>query len=94
MTTWPWPITFSFGKVKVRPWIVNEKVEARKTMPLVMVFDRRIMGGGPAGRIFEKFKEILEKPDLYLAETKKHSAKSSSSKIDSLKENVSRNETL
>lgn len=29
-------------------------------MQLVMVFDRRIMGGGPAGRIFAQFAQILE----------------------------------
>ena len=59
-TTWPWPITFSFGVVKKRPFVVDDKVEVRLTMPLLMVFDRRIMGGGPAGRIFAQFKENLE----------------------------------
>ncbi|MCM2280770.1 MAG: 2-oxo acid dehydrogenase subunit E2 [Bdellovibrionaceae bacterium] len=60
MTTWPWPLTFSFGVVKKRPFVVGDKIEARSTMPLVMVFDRRVMGGGPAGRIFATFKQILE----------------------------------
>jgi hypothetical protein len=69
MTTWPWPITFSFGVVRKRPVVINDKVEARLTMPLVMVFDRRIMGGGPAGRIFAQFKEILAKADRTLGET-------------------------
>lgn len=59
MTTWPWPITFSFGVVKKRPFIINDKVEVRTTMPVVMVFDRRIMGGGPASRIFAEFKDFL-----------------------------------
>lgn len=36
------------------------KLEVRLTMPIVMVFDRRIMGGGPAARIFAQFKTILE----------------------------------
>lgn len=58
-TAWPWPITFSFGKVKSRPFVASGRVEARETMPLVMVFDRRIMGGAPASRIFEFFKETL-----------------------------------
>lgn len=60
MTTWPWPITFSFGLVKKRPVVVGNELKVRLTMPVVMVFDRRIMGGGPAGRIFAQFKEILE----------------------------------
>ncbi|MBK7961559.1 MAG: 2-oxo acid dehydrogenase subunit E2 [Bdellovibrionales bacterium] len=59
-TTWPWPITFSFGVVKKRPVVIDDRVQARLTMPVVMVFDRRIMGGGPAGRIFAEFKNILE----------------------------------
>jgi len=66
MTTWPWPITFSFGVVRKRPAVVGDRVEARLTMPLVMVFDRRIMGGGPAGRIFAQFKYILENADEQL----------------------------
>lgn len=60
MTTWPWPITFSFGVVRKRPFVAGDSLEVRSTMPLVMVFDRRIMGGGPAGRIFADFKKILE----------------------------------
>ena len=60
-TTWPWPITFSFGVVKKRPVVIADQVQVRLTMPVVMVFDRRIMGGGPAGRIFAEFCEILEK---------------------------------
>jgi len=34
----------------------------------VMVFDRRIMGGGPAGRVFMHFKHLLENADQLLAE--------------------------
>lgn len=67
-TTWPWPISFSFGFVKLRPRVVENKVEARLTMPLIMAFDRRIMGGGPAGRIFAHFKNVLEKADETLFE--------------------------
>lgn len=68
MTTWPWPISFSFGIVKKRPVVIDDQVQARATMPLVMVFDRRIMGGGPAGRIFAQFKAILENAEVELAD--------------------------
>ncbi len=37
-------------------------------MPLVMAFDRRIMGGGPAGRVFMYFKNLLENADTLLVE--------------------------
>lgn len=63
-TYWPWPITFSFGIVKKRPFIVEDKVVSETTIPLLMVFDRRLMGGGPAGRFFAEFKRIIEEADL------------------------------
>lgn len=59
LTSWPWPITFTFGLVKSRPTVVDGKVEARLTIPVTMAFDRRIMGGGPASRIFANFQEVL-----------------------------------
>lgn len=62
MCAWPWPITFSFGRVCERPTVVDGKVEAGLTMPILMEFDRRLMGGGPASRIFADFKEFLENP--------------------------------
>lgn len=62
-TYWPWPITISFGVVKKRPMVVNNQVVAEVSIPLLMVFDRRLMGGGPAGRIFAEFKRIIEEAD-------------------------------
>ena len=68
MTTWPWPISFSFGVVRKRPVVVDDdRVEARLTMPLVMIFDRRIMGGGPGSRLLAQFRQILEHADVELA---------------------------
>ncbi|MCK6598508.1 MAG: 2-oxo acid dehydrogenase subunit E2 [Bdellovibrionaceae bacterium] len=60
MTTWPWPLTFSFGKVEKRPLVIEDSVKAALTIPLLLSFDRRIMGGGPASRLFAKFTEIIE----------------------------------
>jgi pyruvate/2-oxoglutarate dehydrogenase complex dihydrolipoamide acyltransferase (E2) component len=68
LTTWPWPVTFSFGVVKKRPMVIDDQVSAELTIPLVMVFDRRLMGGGPAGRIFADFKQIIEEADPKLFE--------------------------
>ncbi len=62
-TYWPWPITFSFGVVKKRPMVIDDQVVAETSIPLLMVFDRRLMGGGPAGRIFAEFKRIIEEAD-------------------------------
>lgn len=63
-TVWPWPVTFSFGMVKARPMVIDGRVVAESTIPLVMVFDRRLMGGGPAGRVFAEFKRVIEEADL------------------------------
>ncbi len=66
LTTWPWPLTFSFGLVKARPMVVDGQVVARQTIPLVMAFDRRIMGGGPASRLFAHFQKLVETADNVL----------------------------
>lgn len=62
-TAWPWPVTFSFGVVQKRPMVKGEVVAAELSIPLLMVFDRRLMGGGPASRIFAEFKKIVETGD-------------------------------
>lgn len=60
ITSWPWPMTFSFGVVQKRAVVVGDEVKAQLTMPIHLSFDRRIMGGGPAGRLLADFKAILE----------------------------------
>ncbi len=49
---WPYPLGFSFGKVKPRPVVIDNEVVARPTMWLTMSFDRRLMAGAPAARFF------------------------------------------
>ncbi len=58
-----WPLTFSFGWVKERPWVVDSTVQVRRTMPLIMIFDRRIMQGALAAQAFNRFAQILETAD-------------------------------
>lgn len=60
VTSWVWPITFSCGVVKERPWINQGELTVRHTIPLIMAFDRRIMGGGPASRTLRTFKDLIE----------------------------------
>ena len=68
-TTWPWPLTFSFGIVKARPFVIDNQVVVKETIPLVLVFDRRIMGGGPASRLFAEFQKLLiQCEELYSSE--------------------------
>ncbi|WP_432821232.1 2-oxo acid dehydrogenase subunit E2 [Trichloromonas sp.] len=61
-----WPLTVMFGWVKERPIAIDGKVEVRKTMPLSIIFDRRIMAGAPAARFFNRLAEILENADCEL----------------------------
>ena len=46
--------------------VVDGEVVARMTTPLEMVFDRRTMGGGPAGRLFAQMGEVLANPERHL----------------------------
>jgi len=55
-----WPLTISFGWIKERPIVIDGKLEVRRTMPLVIFFDRRVMVGAPAARFFNRLAEILE----------------------------------
>lgn len=59
-TTWPWPLSISFGVVKERPFVVNGKLTVKRTMPLIMVFDLRVMVGIPAAKLFNNLAVILE----------------------------------
>lgn len=58
-----WPLTVTFGWIKERPFAINGRVEVRKTVPLAIIFDRRIMAGGPAARFFNRLALILEHAD-------------------------------
>lgn len=70
MGAWPWPLGFSFGYVKERPVAVNGAVVVRPTMTLTMSFDRRVMGGAPAARFFNRVVQILEQADTELLNLK------------------------
>lgn len=63
---WPWPIGFSFGIVKDRPFVVDGEITIRPTMMLIMSFDRRLMGGAPAARFFKAVADSLEHAETTL----------------------------
>ena len=81
-TTWPWPVTFSFGLVADRPIAIEGRVEVRRTVPLVLVFDRRILGGGPAAQIFQQYCQLLWHADIQQAAFMSTSSQSSSHETD------------
>ena len=57
-----YPIGVSFGQVKSRAVIVDGTVVARSTLHLSLGFDRRVMTGTLAARLFKRVVAILEKP--------------------------------
>lgn len=61
-----WPFTVSCGFVKDRPFVKNGELCICKTMPLILVFDRRILAGGPAARLFAEIADLLENADVRL----------------------------
>ncbi len=64
---WPWPITLSFGAVKIRPWIEDDQVVARKTMRLTLTVDRRLAHGALLTRFAEHLRTLLEQPQTWVS---------------------------
>jgi hypothetical protein len=87
---WLWPLTFSFGAVKVRPWVEDGRVVARKTMRLTITSDRRLANGAPLARFAERVKEILEYPELMGLSF--HDGNDNNGRLDSLPAEPSLNE--
>ncbi len=69
-----WPLTVAFGWVKERPIAVSGEVEVRRTMPLSIIFDRRIMAGAPAARFFTALAESLENAEEKISLSKPEGA--------------------
>lgn len=58
--TWHYPIGISFGLVKNKPIVKNNKVETASCFTLTMNWDRRIMAGAPAARFLNSIAQNLE----------------------------------
>lgn len=67
---WPSPIGVSFGLVKKRAIVKNDTVIAAPTFHLVLNFDRRIMAGASAAKLFARFVDYLEQPEKMLGTSK------------------------
>lgn len=61
--SWAWPIGVSFGFVKPRPLVRDGQVVVCPTFQLLMNFDRRIMAGAAAARLFKRICDLLENED-------------------------------
>ena len=59
---WAWPLGVTFGMVKLRPVVKEGNLQIVPSFYLTMNFDRRVMAGGPAARLFNRMVELLENP--------------------------------
>ncbi len=64
---WPYTIGLSFGFAKERPWVENGQLVVRKTMPITLAFDRRLISGADAARFMNRLCELLENAEKHLA---------------------------
>lgn len=61
---WPWPLSFTFGEVAVRPMVVNGVVEPRLSFYLSLAWNRELTNGAPAARFFSEIVQRLEHAEL------------------------------
>jgi pyruvate/2-oxoglutarate dehydrogenase complex dihydrolipoamide acyltransferase (E2) component len=72
--TWTHPLGVSFGIAKMRPVVRGEAVIPCLTFTLTLSFDRRVMAGAQAARLFRRIVERLEKAESEMeVETKRPS---------------------
>ncbi|MFF0452803.1 dihydrolipoamide acetyltransferase family protein [Nocardia africana] len=50
------------GAVRKRPWVVDDAVVARSTVPLSLSFDHRLIDGDTAARALRRIAEVLRDP--------------------------------
>lgn len=57
---WPYTLGISFGLAKMRPWVIDGQLVARKTMAMTLAFDRRLIPGAQAAKFMNRMCVILE----------------------------------
>ena len=55
------------GRIKPRPVVVGDQIEARPTAWLSLTFDHRLVDGGPAARFLQRVVQLVERPHLLIA---------------------------
>jgi pyruvate dehydrogenase E2 component (dihydrolipoamide acetyltransferase) len=54
------------GKIKKRPWVVENRIEIRDVLTLFLSFDHRVIDGAQAAQFMNEVMKYLEKPYLLL----------------------------
>lgn len=65
---YPETAILAVGKIIDKPVVIKNKIKIRKTLPLSLSFDHRVIDGAEAARFMNKLIEHLEDPDLLLVE--------------------------
>jgi pyruvate dehydrogenase E2 component (dihydrolipoamide acetyltransferase) len=52
-----------FGRLATRPWVTNERIEARPLVTAILAADHRVTDGHKGGLFFEALRDILQKPE-------------------------------
>lgn len=60
------PLVLSVGKVELRPWVVDGKVEARPLLEVGVTFDHRLIDGVHAAHMAQLFKQCFLEPEMLL----------------------------
>lgn len=64
VAAWTHPLSFSFGLAQKKPMVKNDVVVPMQAFTFVMNWDRRVMAGAQAARLFSRIAEYLRNPDL------------------------------
>ncbi len=64
VAAWTHPLSFSFGLAQKKPMVKNDVVVPVQAFTFVMNWDRRVMAGAQAARLFARITELLRNPDL------------------------------
>jgi pyruvate dehydrogenase E2 component (dihydrolipoamide acetyltransferase) len=57
------PLMLAVGAVEDRPVAVDGRVEVRPVVSIGVTFDHRVFDGYQAGKLAERFRDVLERPD-------------------------------
>ncbi len=55
------------GRIKKKPWVVENRIEIRDILTLSLTFDHRVIDGAQAAQFLNEVMKYLEKPYLLLA---------------------------